>query len=45
MFGELKIVHGTNLSERDRGSKAVVIGETLADVRETRGWAGDHDRR
>ena len=31
IFGELKIVHGTNLSERDRGSKAVVIGTTLAD--------------
>jgi serine/threonine protein kinase len=32
MFGELKIVQGTNLSERDRGRKAVVIGTTLADV-------------
>ncbi len=33
MFRELKIIDGENLSDRDPGSKAVVVGNTLASVK------------
>jgi len=33
MFRELKIIDGENLSDRDPGSKAVVVGTTLASVK------------
>jgi putative ABC transport system permease protein len=33
MFRELKILNGENLSDRDPGSKAIVVGSTLATVK------------